>query len=177
MALGCAFIFMVMLMLWRRRARRQRAERSARWGAEKELGASWRKRFMFMRFGKRVFGRNQHTYTEPMHGNDVKLKSLGDVEKGRHPQHELDMDNFLSLYQHSDPPSLAGRPRDLQPESNELLGPTLYSQVMGKPRLTPNSQQPVRDRDSGGSYSLRRAEMGESSKSEGPSKNPFSRFI
>lgn len=56
MALGCAFIFVVILMLYRRRARKQRAERTRKFAEAKRLDNPQGWRWRLARFGERLFG-------------------------------------------------------------------------------------------------------------------------
>lgn len=83
MALGCAFIFMVFLMCWRRRARKQRANKTKQFAMAKKLDdpKSWRQRLV--RFGERLFG---HTSKNKFAGhytyNTDQQGYLGDTKKG-----------------------------------------------------------------------------------------------
>jgi len=56
MTLGCAFIFIVLLICWRRRARKQRANKTKQFAIAKKLDdtGDWRQRLV--RFGERLFG-------------------------------------------------------------------------------------------------------------------------
>lgn len=56
MALGCAFIFLVVLMCWRRRARKRRAQRTQAWAKMRGVGGigGWKERLV--RFGEKLFG-------------------------------------------------------------------------------------------------------------------------
>lgn len=102
MALGCAFIFMVILMCWRRRARKQRAQRTAEWAESRRLRVgktSWK--WKFIRAGERLFG---HRASERLFGpqtryprgqpleDEVSQKRfrLADLEEARH-EHDMDM--------------------------------------------------------------------------------------
>jgi hypothetical protein len=61
MAFGCAFIFLVFVVLWRRRARRKRAQRTAMFARAKGIEGrwwGWRARFAKL-FGKRKTGNEE----------------------------------------------------------------------------------------------------------------------
>ena len=83
MALGCAFIFMVILMCWRRRARKQRANKTKQFAIAKKLDnpRSWRQRLV--RFGERLFG---HTPKNRLAGHTTYAVDPrgypGDTKKG-----------------------------------------------------------------------------------------------
>ena len=87
MALGCAFIFLVILWLCRRRQRKQRAKKTAAFAASGLNGAvnrtktSWRWRLI--RFGEKLFGHNRSkrartvpniVHMGPLHGERADLK-------------------------------------------------------------------------------------------------------
>ena len=83
MALGCAFIFMVILMCWRRRARNQRANKTKQFAIAKKLDDSgdWKQRLV--RFGERLFG---HTPKNKLAGHSTYAADPqgypGDTKKG-----------------------------------------------------------------------------------------------
>ncbi|TFK34913.1 insulin-like growth factor binding protein [Crucibulum laeve] len=178
MALGCAFIFVVVLMLYRRRARKQRAKRTAQFAAAKRLdnGKNWRWRLI--RFGEKIFGHNAsrrggavHLHTQEQSGaphddhdpiyetEAVKLKKLRDAEEARRDTY--DVGKFIDAYGDSRKsrssrvpstlPSLHGRcdyrhEREVPPVSrtNRLSNHSMYSEVTGMPRHTPEPRQPVK---------------------------------
>ncbi|RDB19354.1 Extracellular matrix protein FRAS1 [Hypsizygus marmoreus] len=151
MALGCAFIFLMFLMCWRRRARKQRAKRTALFVSVKKLDTklSWRGRFV--RFGERFFG---HRRTQPIllptHTNateEMRLRKLREAE-------EMDLDQFINAYDYSKAESRYSQaPSALPPldskarrnnHLNGLSGHSLYSEVTGRPRQMPEPRQPIR---------------------------------
>lgn len=83
MTLGCAFIFMVFLICWRRRARKQRANKTKQFATAKKLddAGSWRQRLI--RFGERLFG---HTPKNRLAGHHVYAAEPrgypGDTKRG-----------------------------------------------------------------------------------------------
>ena len=87
MALGCAFIFLVILWLYRRRQRKQRAKKTAAFaasglnGAVNRTSTSWRWRLI--RFGEKLFGHNRSkrartvpniVHMGPLHGERADIK-------------------------------------------------------------------------------------------------------
>jgi hypothetical protein len=73
MTLGCAFIFLVILWFFRRRAQKQRAKRTAIFASSKGIGGSkgyWRRKVV--PFGEKLFGHISST----RHDTDLKSKIL-----------------------------------------------------------------------------------------------------
>ncbi|KAF9264245.1 hypothetical protein L218DRAFT_926619 [Marasmius fiardii PR-910] len=118
MALGCAFVFMVFLMCWRRRMRKRRAAATKQFAQAKNLdadGTGWR--WKMMRLGEKVFGHktSQRIYLQPaVATEDIKLREL---EEGGHDEYRdaphskyrksvgqstYDMDGLIGAYQYSD---------------------------------------------------------------------------
>ncbi|TCD63976.1 hypothetical protein EIP91_004709 [Steccherinum ochraceum] len=192
MALGCAFIFIVILMIWRRHARKKRAQATAKFAAAKRLHDKSGWRWKLARFGERLFGHKsspkaRYVVSEPY--QDFKMEKLHAAEEARHERD--DVDRILESYDYSRPSSrrsLSTRPPSPRPSSynferdtknkrvitqrsgtdpshNRLSAASLsavsmYSQVTGMPRRTPETRQPVRNardllpsRFSGTSYS------------------------
>ncbi|KAL1681107.1 insulin-like growth factor binding protein [Schizophyllum commune] len=167
MALGCAFIFMVVLMLWRRHARKRRAKLTAKFASAKNLAhrGGWRDRLA------RFFGGGGHGhdsdkrryYVDPEVGDAYRMRRLAETESARN---EKEMESLLEAYE---------RPSH---DLNRLSGPSLYSAITGKPRSAPEPKQPVRDepalrsRFSGSSWSGASGSMytGEFGKSRGESE-------
>ncbi|KAL0072835.1 hypothetical protein AAF712_000598 [Marasmius tenuissimus] len=174
MALGCAFIFMLFIMCWRRRMRKRRAAATKQFARAKNLddsGAGWRWRMV--RFGEKLFGHrsSKRAYPAPP-PEDIKLR---DIEEG-YPEpvrkirnsvghSTFDMDGLIGAYQYRDDdrksskkshapsvlPSLNvhhhhhhaynnGHNKDL----NRMSGSSLYSEITGMPRHTPETKQPVK---------------------------------
>lgn len=161
MALGCAFIFLVVLMCWRRRARKQRAKRTAMFASAKNLGDRSGWRWRLVRFGERLFGHKASRSADVGrrgHEDDMKLTQLRDAEEARHT---LDVEHFIDAYDYSTKsrsskvpsalPSLGGggggdrRARDLRVESNRMSKNSLFSELTGTPRQTAEPRQPVKD--------------------------------
>lgn len=178
MALGCAFIFLVILMCWRRRARKRRAQRTAAFAQAKRLAPQNNWRWRLVRFGERLFGHKPSRRFAPAEQHqDIKMGKLKAAEEARYSR---DMDKLLDAYDYSryskagssrapSPlPSLHDYNRDrtaTHPNANRLSGTSLsassiYSQVTGMPRRTAEPRQPVKNardllpsRFSGTSYS------------------------
>ena len=175
MALGCAFIFIVILMLWRRRARKQRAKQTAMFASAKQLdgGNGWRWRLEQLR--KRLFGKKRayraevlpmayhddpcrhDSFADSSHSRitvspsqDLRLKKLRDMENKSHTAD--DFDNFIGHYEdtvHSRStrtPSTISSMDDHYPVHNprRIERDSLYSEVTGNQRHTPEPRQPLR---------------------------------
>lgn len=159
MALGCAFIFLVILMWWRRRARKQRAKRTAMFAKAKNLQSKgWRARLV--RFGERLFGHSNRGRAAvlPVHHDlareDIKLQNLRDSEDARH---QREVESFIDAYDYSSKPesrssmapsALPSRDgyhgQNVTHNPNRLSGHSLYSEVTGRPRQTAEPRQPVK---------------------------------
>jgi len=147
MALGCAFIFLVIVWLWRRRAKKQRAKQTAVFASAKSLKGDWRWRLV--RFGEKLFGHTASRRVVPTESESVRLTKLRAAEEARLGR---DMDKLMGSY-HSKPPSplrtnghhhrIAGDGRSLS-DSSQLSAPSIYSQMTGIPRRTPEPRQPTR---------------------------------
>lgn len=172
MALGCAFIFVVILMLWRRHARKKRAKATAKFASTKNLHrGGWR--YRLVRFGEKLFGHKRSHLAYPEEPEPIRMEKLRAAEEARY---EHDMDKLLDSYDYSRAgsrrgpsplPSLHDYERDpqrgrlvKQPTGGATLSDrSLYSQVTGLPRMTAEPRQPVRtardllpSRFSGSSY-------------------------
>ena len=121
MTLGCAFIFLVILLCWRRRARKQRANKTKQFAIAKRLDdpKGWRQRLV--RFGERLFG---HTPKNSLDGNrlyttdpppgyhedpkkgDIMLRDLEAQRRFREApprpttHHEDDLDGIVGAYEY-----------------------------------------------------------------------------
>ena len=183
MALGCAFVLIVILMLWRRRARKQRAKQTAMFASAKQLdgGNGWRWRLEQLR--RRLFGKKKRAYhaealpmtyhddlrrhdsfADSSHSRitsspsrDLRTK-LRDMEK---KSHTADLDNFIGDYEdtvHSRStrtPSTFSSIGDHYPVHNprRIERDSLYTEVTGNQRHTPEPRQPLR-RDISGTSKL-----------------------
>lgn len=175
MALGCAFIFLVILMLWRRRARKQRAKRTAMFATAKNLAhrGSWR--YRLVRFGEKLFGhKRSHRAYPDGESEEMKLMKLRDAEEARHSQHSHTIEKIVGSYIRDDASRHAPSSKHslhhhhhhhhthdglLAPapdNASVFSGPSIYSQVTGKPRQTPDVRQPIKkdltSRFSGSTY-------------------------
>jgi len=163
MALGCAFIFLMVLMWWRRRARKQRAKRTARFAKAKNLNETSNWRWRLVRFGEKLFGHKaSQRGVLPIHhhrrfsggSEEMKLRNLKEAEEARH---EMEMEKFIDAYDYSKAGSRSSRAPSSLPSlhnhksrhadernMNKLSGQSLYSEVTGSPRHTPEPRQPIR---------------------------------
>ncbi|KAG0706471.1 growth factor receptor domain-containing protein [Suillus ampliporus] len=155
MALGCAFIFVVFLYCWRRRARKQRAKDTAAFASAKALPHKNNWRWRLVRFGERLFG---HDRRQPRpETEEIALWKLRAAEEARH--HD-EMDKLVGAYGSSRSgssrspsplPSLRPYKRrgshdysDAHSSSNSLSAGSMYSQMTGMPRTGPEPRQPVK---------------------------------
>lgn len=126
MALGCAFIFVIILWLWRRKARKQRAKHTQNFAQQKFSSSGtgdWKWRLI--RFGEKLFGHNKSTRILPEH------MPMADVEKTQ-PRPTI-------VHQPSRS-QVATRP--VRDDTSQYSAPSVYSQATG-PRKTPHVRQPV----------------------------------
>lgn len=183
MALGCAFIFLAIVWLWRRRARKQRVQRTAQFAAQRRLGpGGWRWRLL--RFGERLFGHRASRLAQPAEQEEsVKMAQMRAVEEARDGR---DMDKLLAAYEYPRTEVRHHHPQHhsqqglghARPESvtSSLSAGSLYSQMTGMPHRVPEPREPVRhvSRFSGSTLDAcltpARATL---SKPKPKSKNPF----
>ncbi len=153
MALGCAFIFLVIVYCWRRRARKQRAKRTALFASAKKLDRSSNWRWRLVRFGEKLFG-HRRSHRAQRSDEEIKLVQLRDAEEARHhdeinkligsyayPTHDVSRKTSSSAVRSRNPSRVGHRTPD---DSSRLSGPSIYSQVTGAPRRTPEVRQPVK---------------------------------
>jgi hypothetical protein len=155
MALGCAFIFVVFMWLWRRHARKKRAKQTAMFARKLSQRAVWRKRFErvadFFRHttAGKAASRGQVRETEYQ-----KLQRLRDQESKRHA---MAMDKLEGKFAKS---SVTRQPSVTSdhshghdhvyhslPKQNRTSGPSLYSEVTGIPHSSPQPKQPIHELD------------------------------
>jgi len=131
MTLGCAFIFLVILLCWRRRARKQRANKTKQFATAKKLddAKDWRQRLV--RFGERLFGHTpknrlagHHTYAADPRGypgdtkrGDIALQDLEAQRRWRQDQErppayhdDDDLDGIVGAYGYE--PSVRSNPSE-----------------------------------------------------------------
>ncbi|KAF8632853.1 hypothetical protein AX17_004701 [Amanita inopinata Kibby_2008] len=204
MTLGCAFIFVVILWLCRRRAKTHRAKETAIFAKNKGLDQrnSWRWRLV--RFGEKLFGHPKSKRVVLPHPNgyeseDIKLSKLKAAEEARRPAEddrftlgdgeEEDMEKLIGSYRYSKPASpepsrynahlhriTADDARSLS-DSSLRSSPSIYSQLTGVPRRGPDPRQPVK-KELASRFSmstLSSSEHHHQSSREYSSKNPFLR--
>jgi len=153
MTLGCAFIFLAVLMCWRRRARKIRAKRTAAFASAKALDRKDNWRWKLVRFGEKLFGHSPSQRVDA-HGEpeEIRLMKLKAAEEARYSD---DMKEFIGNYNY--PRSQRAASHDSHTftdsdhshsnhsHSNRLSSGSLYSQVTGKPRRTAEPRQPVKN--------------------------------
>ncbi|KAJ7512376.1 TNFR/NGFR cysteine-rich region family protein [Mycena galericulata] len=155
MALGCAFIFLVVVWLWRRRARKQRAQRTAQFAAQRKLDpVGWRWRLL--RFGEKLFGHRKSRRAQPQldpiegEGETVKMSKMRAAEEARDAR---DMDKLLASYEypraevhhhHHHQHQFQSPGHDRHDSASTLSAPSLYSQVTGMPHRVPEPREPLR---------------------------------
>jgi hypothetical protein len=181
MALGCAFIFMVVIWLFRRRAKKQRAKRTAQFASKKNLDNPHGWRWRLMRFGERLFGHKaskkhrkaksdeilpvsynhyDRTRSRPASSlyshQDIKMKKLStsDTKLKKAPPPQDDIDMFIDSYNHSaytrqsrapsTLPGLEERRFNHRNQQRQIENESIYSQVTGVQRHTPEPRQPVK---------------------------------
>ncbi|KAJ7651463.1 insulin-like growth factor binding protein [Mycena polygramma] len=106
MALGCAFIFLLVLMLWRRRARKQRAKRTAAFAASKRLDPKTSWRWRLLRFGEKLFGHSASRRAEPapvesgVENEAIQLMKMRNAEEARHHS-EMEKLQLFGAYEYT----------------------------------------------------------------------------
>jgi len=169
MTLGCAFILLVLLWFWRRRARKHREKKTQTFAREKNLDGvhGW-----LVRLGKRLFRNKRNpqsnlpmTYAhdsplspkiQPIE-RDILLKKLAPPrsegkarsEKGKARSEKRDsMDDFLDAYEHSIDSRTSyvssvnsRRQSDIPRRFKGRIDRNLYSEVTGRQRSTPDPRE------------------------------------
>ncbi|KAF8804721.1 hypothetical protein BYT27DRAFT_7340221 [Phlegmacium glaucopus] len=175
MALGCAFIFVLVIWLVRRRQRKQRAKRKAQFATSptaKKGRTGWR--WKLIRFGEKLFGHTRSRRVPIVHlgpsqdeRGDFKLTQLRMAEEARHPasfaatgedEGEADLVKLIGSYNrpyspdtsrhytnHHDRVPLADQ-RSLSDASSQHSAPSMYSQMTGLPSRVPDPRQPLKSR-------------------------------
>ena len=80
MAFGCAFIFLVFVVLWRRRARRKRAQRTAMFARAKGMEGKWWWRTGWRARFAKLFGKGR-TGNEEAEARLRDTEEVGELEK------------------------------------------------------------------------------------------------
>lgn len=149
MTLGCAFIFAAVLMLWRRHARKKRAQRTALFASAKNLNnrGGWRGRLV--RFGERLFGhRRTHPVlvSAPMPMAPSERLRMGKLREVDAASYSREMDKIVDAYAYSRAASIHYAPEPQpQPRPTYLEDRSMYSEVTHEPRRGPEPRQPVRN--------------------------------
>ncbi|KII89391.1 hypothetical protein PLICRDRAFT_53827 [Plicaturopsis crispa FD-325 SS-3] len=150
MALGCAFIFLVFLWCWRRRARKTRAKRTQQFAQAKALDTRTNWRWRLVRFGEKLFGHKASRRVDVEQGRDMDMdmKRLRLREEAEEEAlHDREMEKIVGAYQYSRASTLPSLHSYNHHQHRRLSADSLYSQVTGLPRRTPEPRQPVKDKD------------------------------
>ncbi|PCH38564.1 growth factor receptor domain-containing protein [Wolfiporia cocos MD-104 SS10] len=154
MALGCAFIFLVVVVTWRKRMRRKRAQATKAFALAKNLDSppSWRMRLV--RFGERLFGHTPRQRWVVQEGaQDMKLEPLTSARFDRDME-KLGGDDYQdfrpkrsplpTLREYAAPQSWGASRPSRPPSVTSLSADSFYTQITGQPRRAPDPRQPVR---------------------------------
>ncbi|KAJ6520275.1 insulin-like growth factor binding protein [Mycena sanguinolenta] len=173
MTLGCAFIFLLVLMFWRRHARNRRAKQTAVFAASKRLDPKTNWRWRLLRFGEKLFGHKASRRAPPpppiptqdVESEAIQLMKMRNAEEARH-HNEMEKLQLFGAYEYtragstrssrasssqssrrrapSALPSLDDRrDRDHTAVAAQVSRASIYSQVTGEPRNAPEPRQPV----------------------------------
>ncbi|KAJ7494424.1 insulin-like growth factor binding protein [Mycena galericulata] len=171
MTLGCAFIFLLVLMLWRRRARNKRAKQTAAFAVAKRIDPRMGWRARLLRFGERLFGHRRTPPPPPITTADIeseaiKLMKMRNAEEARH-HGEMEKLQLFGAYEYSRagsarsgrassshhssrapsvlPPLDGRRERNQHPTAvaEQVSRGSMYSALTGVPRATPEPRQPI----------------------------------
>ncbi|OBZ71907.1 hypothetical protein A0H81_08268 [Grifola frondosa] len=97
MALSCAFIFIIVLMLWRRCARKRHAQATAQFATAKRIAGLHTWRGWLLRFGEQLFGHKRgQRWMLPAEGEDIRLEKLHAAEEARCKH---DMEKLIGAYE------------------------------------------------------------------------------
>lgn len=144
--------------------RRKRAKATAAFAAAKNLDTKAGWRWRLMRFGERLFGHGSARptkYVNPVEEEELQLMKMRHAEEERHLMEMKKLGGPSSLPSYYDfkherdelrSASSHSRPSSYYPpgyRDNDHLSPShtesLYSQVTGMPRRSPDARQPVKD--------------------------------
>lgn len=144
MALGCAFIFVAFLYFWRRRARKQRAKKTAAFASAKALNHKSNWKLRLMRFGERLFGRSP---SQPR--PDSEEIALWKLRAAEEAQHNRNLEKLIEAYGLSSASSPHEPKREALHDhesyrSQRLSGASMYSEATGMPQRGPEPRQPVK---------------------------------
>ncbi|KAJ7144943.1 hypothetical protein C8R43DRAFT_953730 [Mycena crocata] len=173
MALGCAFIFMLVLMLWRRRARNRRANQTLAFAVSKRLDPKTSWRWRLLRFGEKLFGHRASRRAAPpppittadVESEAIKLMKMRNAEEARH-HGEMEKLQLFGAYEYSragshrsshapsshsrsshTPSTLPGlddhREHHRAAVAEQMSRASMYSEVTGVPRNAPEPRQPI----------------------------------
>jgi hypothetical protein len=158
MALGCAFILLVLVMLWRRHARRRRAKRTEMFASAKAIRRGWKERVTGF-FG----GRKRNNQGVILAGDDRDLIGLKKMREQEQERHYKEIEKLLDAYEVASSRAGAGRGHEEgdQLETGEgredmersrsgpnrysqLSAESLYSQITGENRRMAEPRMPVK---------------------------------
>ena len=175
MALGCAFIILIIIWLFRRHQRKQRAKKAAQFAkglnpSAKKEKTGWRWKLLRF-FGEKIFCHFCHSRSRRVpiargEAEDVKLSQIRMMEEARpvasfatdannnvDPSGE-DMVQLIESYNPLPEAYYTNRhvrvhlvdQQSLSDSSSQHTAPSLYSQVTGLPHNVPEPRQPLKSR-------------------------------
>ena len=198
MALGCAFILLVVIWLFRRHQRKKRAKRAAQFAIEERTGWRWK----LLRFGEKLFchAPSRRVPIVRVGVEDVKLSQIRMMEEARPvAPFAYDFNNNNNNNNNMDRSGEGGREeedlvqliesynplpetyytnrhvrvhladqRTLSDSSSQHSAPSMYSQVTGLPHNVPEPRQPLKSR-----FSMSTFATNEVRKNNPSGKKPF----
>jgi hypothetical protein len=157
MALGCAFILLALVMLWRRYARRRRAKRTEMFASAKAIRPGWKERVTGFFAGRK---RKQDVALAGDDRDLISLKKMRDQEQERRYR---EVEKLLDAYEVASSRTGAGRgyeegdqleigegrdnterSRSGQNRYSQLSAESLYSQITGENRRVAEPRVPVK---------------------------------
>ena len=169
MALGCAFIFIIVIWLYRRHQRKKRAKRAAQFAIKERTGWRWK----LLRFGEKLFchARSRRVPIVRVGAEDIKLSqirmmeearpvaapfatNLNSMDHNREGEREEDLVQLIESYNPLPETYYTNRhvrvhladQRSLSDSSSQHSAPSMYSQVTGLPHNVPEPRQPLKSR-------------------------------
>ncbi|KAF5349643.1 hypothetical protein D9756_008985 [Leucocoprinus leucothites] len=132
MVLGCLFLALIVIILWRRHARKKRAERTKAWATQRGVlggkGGSW---------WKRIFARKQRDAYGMRSEKEDGLPRYRDDVISEHP--DPTVDGFIDAY--ADKRSSW----EYRSRRSSLTRRSLFSEITGERRKAPEPRVPVRE--------------------------------
>ncbi|KAG6831426.1 hypothetical protein H0H92_010639 [Tricholoma furcatifolium] len=195
MALGCAFIFLVIIWCCRRRARKQRAKKTTMFAAEPayvRTKSGWRWRLI--RFGEKLFGHKRSRKADlvirhqvPQDTEAFRLEKIRAAEEARS---EEDLVQLIGDYNYPDSPvatrheqqyhthndRLAPGDRRSFDAASRVSAPSIYSQMTGMPHRTPDPRQPLKQKNLVSRFSSSTFSTSDEGRNKSKNSNPSNPF-